>query len=180
MNVLERVVDYVSSITGVIKVTVLDKETSLEIRDIERSVRTRTNHTYKNVGYDMAMDKKYRLCVFFVKGYIFEKRTILKLVTEDGTIMGTTITSDQSEEYRGRDDVILVSDDFAVFPNVIGKGEESFVLYPFDIPEIEKNVAGCKKPIGVSPTPSTDAFIKTRNGMSLTDRIFTSIIAFDD
>lgn len=180
MGVLEKVKEYVRSVNGVVDVIDIDDTMSQEIQNIERSIRTKSNHDYKNVGYDIAMKKRHMICVIFVGGYLFEKRAVLKLMTEDGTIMGTSLKPNEIEEYRDREDVIWISEDFVVFPNIVGKGEEAFVLYPFDIPEITEAVPECVAPIGVSPTPSADAYIKGKAGIPVTKELFTSIIAFDE
>ena len=180
MGVLEDVVEFVRGTTGVIDIMVMDDDTSMSVMDIEHSVKTRTDHDYQNVGYDIAMKKTYRICVFFSQGYLFEKRSVLKLMTSDGTIMGTNLRPEEIPEYRKRTDVIWISDDFVVFPNIVGKGEESFVLYPAEVPEISESAPGCIGPIIVSPTTSSDALLKKVSGIPLAGNVFTSIIAFDE
>lgn len=180
MSIVDDVISYLRTFSEVIDAKEMDDDTSSSILEIEHSIKTRTNHDYQNVGYDIAMKKKHRICIFFKQGYLFEKRSVLKLMTSDGTIMGTNLLPDQIPEYRNRTDVIWISDDFVVFPNIVGKGEEAFVLYPSEIPELTEAVPGCTAAISVSPTTSSDAFLKKMNGYSITQDLYTSIIAFDD
>lgn len=180
MSVADDVAEFVRRIPEVTDVMMMDDETSSALLDIEKSIRTRTNHDYQNVGYEIAMKKKHRICVFFKQGYLFEKRSVLKLMTSDGTIMGTNLLPEQIPEYQKRNDVIWISEDFVVFPGIVGKGEEAFVLYPSEIPELMEAVPGCIGAIGVSPTTSSDAYLKKTRGYSLTEDLYTSIIAFDD
>ena len=179
MDITQKVIDYVRTVDGVLDVFEMDDDTSNEVWEIERSVRTKVDKDYKNIGYDEAMKRMHRLCVFYDDTYIFGIRSILKLMTTDGTVMGTNLAPHEIEEYKGRDDVLWVSEDFIVFTNVIGKGEEMFVLFPFEIKEIEENVPGTYSVIGTSPTTSSDSALKTRFGKPMTKGMYTMIIAFD-
>lgn len=180
MSITQNVIDYVKTVKGVLDAYEMDDVISDDIWAIEKSVRTTLNNDYKNIGYDVAMERNHRICIFYDDTYIFGKRSILKLMTSDGTIMGTNISPDDADQYRGRDDVIWVSEDFIVFPNVVGKGEESFVLFPFEIPEIEENVPGTMSVIGTSPTMSSDDALKRKFGKPMVKGMYTMIVAFDD
>ena len=180
MDIVNEVMDYVRTVEGVIDVQPMDGDISRKIWDIEKSVRTKIDKDYKNIGYDIAMERKHRVCVFYDDTYIFGIRSILKLMTSDGTIMGTNLTPEQIPEYQNRDDVIFISEDFVVFTNVIGKGEEAFVLFPFEIHEIEDNVPGTKSVIGTSPTTSSDEVLKRKFNKPMSEGIYTMVIAFDD
>ena len=180
MDIVQEVIDYVRSVDGVLDVIEMDDKISDDVWSIEKSVRTKNDSDYRNVGYDMAMERKHRICVFYDDTYIFGVRSVLKLMTTDGTIMGTNLAPDEIEQYKGRDDVLWVSDDFIVFTNVIGKGEEMFVLYPHDLHEIEENVPGSHSVIGTSPTTSSDAALKEKFGKPMTRGIYTMVIAFND
>ena len=177
---IQDVIEYLLTVDGVLDAFEMDDEVSNDVFDVEKSVRTRTNHDYKNVGYDFAMQRKHRICVFYDDTYIFGVRSVLKLMTSDGTIMGTNLTPEEIPEYRKRDDVLFISEDFVLFTNVIGKGEEAFVLFPFEIHEIEENVTGTKNAIGTSPTTSSDDVLKQRFGKPVVKGMYTMIIAFDD
>lgn len=180
MGVKEDVLTYLRTVPGVIDIMEMDEDTARAVWDIERSVKTKTQNDYKNVGYEYVMKRKHKVCVFFKSGFLFEKRTVLKLMTEDGTIMGTTLKPSEIPEYKDREDVIWISEDFVVFPMIQGKGAEAFVLFPYEVPEISDSVPGCLGPIGASPTTSSDLFLKSVRNLSVTDRIFTAVIGFDD
>ena len=137
MGIVQDVMDYVRTVDGVLDVHEMDDRISDEVWSIEKSVRTKNDSDYRNIGYDMAMERKHRICVFYDDTYIFGVRSILKLMTTDGTVMGTNLAPDEIEQYKGKDNVLWVSEDFIVFTDVIGKGEEMFVLYPHELQEID-------------------------------------------
>ena len=179
MGIMQDVIDYLRTVKGVIDAYEIDGALSYDLMYVEKSVKTRNGSGYKNVGYDEAMKRKHRVCIFYDDTYIFGKRSILKLMTSDGTIMGTNISPDDADQYLGRDDVIWVSEDFIVFPDVVGGGEEVFVLYPSEIHEMEDDVPGVKTAIGTSPTMSSDTLLKQTFDKPLVRGIYTFVIAFD-
>ena len=179
MAPVSEMIEYLRNVEGVLDVFLMDNETSNNIWEIEKSVKTSIHNEYKNIGYDIAMERNHRICVFYDDTYLFGKRSIVKLMSSDGTIMGTSLHPEEIESYKGRDDIIWISDDFVVFPHIIGKGEEAFVLYPIEIPEISEHVPGTSNVIGTSPTLSSDIALKCRFGKPMVNGIFTMIIAFD-
>lgn len=179
MDIVPKVIDYLKTVTGVLDAFEMDDDISHRIWEIESSIRTKNDDNYKNIGYDVAMERKHRICVFYDDTYVFGFRSILKLMDSEGTILGTNLRPDEIDDYRKRDDVIWVSEDFVVFPYIQGKGEESFVLLPFPIKEIEENVQGTSSVIGTSPTTSSDDALKNRFGKPIVKGMYTLVVAFD-
>ena len=179
MSVIENAISYIKNTKGVIDVFPMDKELCNRIQTEEKSILTQSRNDYKNLGYEKAMEKKVKLCVFYDDTYIFCTRSIVRLMTEDGTVMGTSLLPDEIPEYQKRDDVIWISEDFVVFPNIIGKGREAFVLLPFDIPEMERDVPGVMNTVGSSPTSSSDIILKKAFNKPVIKGLNTMIIAFD-
>ena len=179
MGIMQDVIDYLKTVKGVIDAHEIGGALSYDLMYVERSVKTRNGSGYKNVGYDEAMKRKHRVCIFYDDTYIFGKRSILKLMSSDGTIMGTNLMPDEIEEYRKKDNVIFVSEDFVVFTDIVGHGEESFVLLPFPIEEIEQNVPGTKNVIGTSPTMTSDMELKKKFRKPMVKGMYTMIVGFD-
>ncbi|MGN1044761.1 MAG: hypothetical protein ACI4Q9_02240 [Candidatus Methanomethylophilaceae archaeon] len=179
MSVIDNVISFIMEQEGVVGVFEMDDEASREIDRIEKSVVTRTNHEYRSIGYELAMKRQHRLCVFYTNDFTVDMRSRLKLMSSDGTVMGTTLMRDEIDEYKERDDVLWVSDDFVVFPDVRGEGDEMFVLYPYEYKALQQAAEGCVDPIGISPTPSSDHYLKQRSGTPESSMIFSTIIAFD-
>jgi hypothetical protein len=181
MGALEDVIKYLRGQVGVIEVFKLDDNVSAAIDTIEKSIKTRTNHDYINKGCEYSLTREHRVCILFTKDFRkkWEFYGRLHLVTSDGTILGTNVYPNEIEEYKERDDVIFVSEDFVVFPDVKGCGEESFVLYPYDFNELQEVVPGCHNAIGFFPAPSSDHYLKELMGVDDTQYVFSTIIAFD-
>lgn len=180
MDVVDRVIDYLNRVPGIVKVFRMDDRLAKEVDDIEKSICTSSSHNYRNLGFDDAMDRKYRICVLHTQDHFFQKRALVKLRTTDGTVMGTTLYPYQIPAFKRMDNVIWLSEDFVVFTNVHGRGEEEFVVTSFDLPEISRAVPECTGVIGASPAMSSDILLKTEADIPLTDNIFSTIIGFDD
>ena len=179
MSVIDDAISYLRNTKGIVDVFLMDKELCNRIRTEEKSILTQTKNDYKNLGYEKAMEKQIKLCVFYDNTYIFGKRSIVRLMTDDGTVMGTSLLPEEIPEYQKRDDVIWISEDFIVFPNIVGKGREAFVLLPFDIPELERDVPGITNTVGSSPTSSSDIILKRTFKKPVIKGLNTMIIAFD-
>ena len=179
MGTMENVISYIKEQAGTVGVFEMDDGISKDVDAIEKSIKTRTNHDYVSIGYDMAMEREHRLCMFITKEFERDFRTRLVLMTGDGTVMGMNLMKDEIEEYRKREDVLFVSEDFIVFPEKHGKGDEMFVLYPYEFRELEEMCPGCMSAIGFFPTPSSDAYLKERFGLPIDQYIFSTIIAFN-
>ena len=180
MSVPDEVMSYIRDQKGIVGVFEMDDDVSRDVDAIEKSIKTRTNHDYVSIGYDIAMERKHRLCVFYTDDFEKEFRARLQLMTTDGTVMGMNLMPEELNVYRDREDVLFVSDDFIVFPEIHGEGEEMFVLYPYEYEELHSIVPGCRNAIGFSPTPSSDHYLKERTRTEESQFIYTTIVAFDD
>ena len=157
----------------------MDDDISMRIREVEEKVKTKCNCVYKNAAYDLAMSKKHRICIYYDGGFMAEKHPIVKLEDMNGQVLGTSLLPEEIESYKGREDVLWVSDDFVVFPYLNGEIDEAFILYPFDIPEIRDNVPDCEDLCGTSPTLASDALLKDWGSIDSSKSVFTAIVAFD-
>lgn len=180
MSVKEKVISYLKEQEGVVGILDMDDELSKAVDSIEKSIKTRNNHEYLSIGYDLAMERIHRVCVFYTNDFKKDFRARLKLMTSDGTVMGTNLMPEEMDEYRGREDVIWISDDFVVFPMIRGSGEEMFVMYPYEYKELHDIAPGCSNAIGFSPTPSSDSFLKEKAGIEESSFIFSTVVAFDE
>ena len=157
----------------------MDDDISERIWDVEKSIRTRFNCSYRNVAYDIAMSKKHRICIYYNDGFMCQKHPDLRLEDGNGNVMGALIPPEEAESYRSREDVLWISDDFVIFTDVKGESEEAFAVYPFDIPEIRENVEGCGEVYGTSPTMSSDMVLKDWGNIESPSSVYTAIVAFD-
>ncbi|NLL94626.1 MAG: hypothetical protein GX224_02555 [Thermoplasmatales archaeon] len=176
MGPRERHLDWLRSYTGVRHLAEMTPEVTEAVRLSEESVRTQVGIEYVNEGYSEALERDVRVCLFCDTTFpVPETRLFLKC--DDGTIMGRTLCPGEMEDYRLRDDVIWISEDFVVFPHVVGTGEERFVLAAS--PFRDFNDAGAINPIVTIPAGPSDAILKGRYGVPDSREIATVIVAYD-
>ena len=180
MPVLEEVLRYIGSLDSVEKAIVMDDTLSNRILAIERTIRTRTNQGYRNLGYEEAVKRKHRICVFHTEGFALSKTVRVKLVTASGTMLGMLLTPEEIPEYQAMSNTVWLSNDFVLFNDAVGEGEEVFVLSPYDVHELESAVKGCRDAVGASPTMSSDLILKSVIGVPPNRPVYTTIIGFND
>ncbi len=177
MDVIGRVIDYFHSLKGVVGVNLMDEFISNKIAEIEDGIVTQTGNDYHNIGYTEVMKRKYRVVIFTDSSMEHDKGCPMELVSSDGTVLGKMVMDDEIEEYRNRNDLVWISDDFVMYLNVAASGDESFVLYPFTYEEIHP--LGCFDAVGCYPAPESDVRLKEKYNHPITDKIFTMIVGFN-
>ena len=197
MDLLSRAEEYFASTRGTYSTWRITDEAMDHVLEIEKDTRTQTDNDYVNVGCIRVAEKEHHLCVFYDDHMSRDLHAKVVLMTDDGTVMGTSLHRSEIPMYKDRDDVIWVSEDFIVFPEIVGRGEERFVLYPFPLPDLDEGrgeerfvlypfplpdldeAIGCDGAIGTSPTVVSDTYLKEQRGIPIGQRIFTMIIGFD-
>ena len=178
MDLLSRAEEYFASTRGTYSTWRITDEAMDHVLEIEKDTRTQTDNDYVNVGCIRVAEKEHHLCVFYDDHMSRDLHAKVVLMTDDGTVMGTSLHRSEIPLYKDRDDVIWVSEDFIVFPEIVGRGEERVVLYPVPLPDLDEAI-GCDGAIGTSPTVVSDTYLKEQRGIPIGQRIFTMIIGFD-
>ncbi len=158
---------------------VLSDERFEEVWATERRVKTQTLSEYDNIGFEELSKRRNRICIFMDDRFVFRKHSLLKMLDSRDNVIGTSVPEEDMEAYRARDDVIWISKDFVMFMNEEAFGQERFVLYPYEFPELSDEIEGCLNAVGTSPAPSSDILLKTMAGMPLNTRLYTFILGFD-
>ena len=176
---MERVLDYYRGMPGIVRAEPMDTDISEKVLDLERHTRTQTDSEYENVGYGMVMKKKHRVCVFYTEDMPVHHHADLFMIDDDGNVMGRMLTQDEIAEFKDRDDLVWISKDFVMFPDMVGGGDGRFVLYPWKCPDVDR-AAGCHDSIGASPALPADMLMKDRWSIPHSERIFSMVIGFDE
>ena len=165
--------------TGVLKAMLLTDEQFDSVWAVESEVKTQTLSDYENLGFDVLSKRMSKMCIFIDDTFQLKKHSNLKMIDSRGTVLGTTLTPEEIESHQGRDDIVWLSKDFIMYPNVEAVGKEKFVLYPYEFPEMSNEIPGFTNIVGTSPTPSADRLLKAMGEMPMTTRLFTFILGFD-
>lgn len=178
MNVREAILADLRSAKGVVAAELMDDDISCEIDRSERLIRTQGGMEFRNDGYLEAMRRQVRICIFCTEEFEFPDDRSIYFMTEDGTVMGHNVTARETESFLARDDIIWVSDDFIMYADSKGCGEEIFVYKGVRYPSVEA-YPGCANGLMVIPAGPSDLVLKGRYGVPDRREIATAVMAFD-
>jgi hypothetical protein len=179
VSAVEEFIGYFESCEGIQKVMELTDAQFEEAWAIESRVETQTHSEYENVGFEEVSKREKKVCIFMDDRFVLKKHSLLKMLDRSGRVIGTSVPEEELDSYRQRDDVIWISSDFVMFLTAESAGQERFVLYPYEFPELSDTIKGCANAVGTSPATPTDARLKGLAGMPLNTRLFTFIFGFD-
>lgn len=175
---LDEILSLLQGMNGVERVFLLDKEILGKLREEESSVKATLDISVINKGFIEALERDFVVCI--VKNFTFRpppEPTVI-LCGEDGSLMGIEVFPHTKHLYDDREDVVWLSDSFVVFPDVIPKGRELFVMPPVSFPEVNEKI-GCSNVVSCSPSPTSDKIIKDCFGLEDDPKLASILVAFD-
>ena len=178
MDPQDAVIEKLKCTHGIVHAIQMDSDISNTIAAEEESVRSMTGIDVVNKAYRMAMEKDVRICIFCDKTLPREETSTMLLEDSLGNVMGAMLPPCKIHEYKDRSDVIWVSDDFIIFPEVQGVGKERFVLLPMHYDGLDED-DGCCDVVMCSPAPSSDAILKRYYGRNVSEKTSTLVIAYN-
>ncbi|MDD4185104.1 MAG: hypothetical protein PHX75_00460 [Candidatus Methanomethylophilaceae archaeon] len=178
MNVQESVLTDLRSTKGVVTAELMDDEISCEVECSERAIRTQGGLEFRNEGYLEAMRRHVRICIFCTEDFEFPETPSIFYITGDGTVMGHEVMRHEMDAYLARDDLVWVSDNFIMYTERRGSGDEIFVSKAKEYPHIE-SYPGCTNGIIAIPAGPSDIALKSRYGVENRREIATAVMAFD-
>ncbi len=170
--------DIIGSMAGVEKAFFLDREILDKLRNEEKNVKAILDITVRNDGFDAALEREHVICI--IKNIRFRpppEPTVI-LEGDDGSIMGIEVFPHTRGEYDEREDVIWLSEDFVVFPDVTTMGREFFVMPPVSFPELNPD-NGCYDVVSCSPSPTSDKMIKDQYGLKDDPKLASILVGFN-
>ena len=164
---------------GVRDVFLLEGESLRAVIDEEKSVDSSSmGMPMKNKALDECLKRNTFLCVYC--DYTFEQPTEHIMLMEDGkgNIVGHDIPVCMANDFKDRDDIVWLCDDFAMFPLMAESEEMYIVMLPQKINTIGEN-EGAVDPVVLYPATTTDMVLKKIFGALDGPDVATAIIAFN-
>jgi len=173
-------IEIVKKMKGVVAAFYLDAETLKKIQDEEATVKAVGGIDVINEGFNQALKREKVICIVKDPRFRPPPEPTVVLKSSDGKIMGIEVFPNTSKEYRDREDVVWLSDDFIVFPNVKPgeDGNESFIMPPVSFPELNES-NGCRDVVSCSPAPTCDKMIRESHGMKDDGKLASILIAYN-
>lgn len=125
----EAVLDRLRSEKGIVRAEIVPDELMQRILAEESTVTAALGSMpVINTGLDVCMDRDVRICVFEDETAWHPRETSMRLVDSEMNVLGHDIPLDEALDYASRDDVVMVSDDFVMYPDRIAVGGMSMEM----------------------------------------------------
>ncbi|MBE6527051.1 MAG: hypothetical protein E7Z63_04705 [Thermoplasmata archaeon] len=172
--------EIVRGLRGVIHAFYLDEDTLKQMKEEEDKVRAiGGNIAVDNQGFIQALEHEHIIAIIKDPRFRPPPEPTVELHSNDGKILGVEVFPFSADQYMSRQDVIWLSDGFVLFPDVVGKGGERFVMPPVSFPELNPT-NGCKDVISCSPAPTCDLLMRTKMGFADDSKLASVLIAFNE
>ncbi|HKM09470.1 MAG TPA: hypothetical protein VJX93_03150 [Candidatus Methanomethylophilaceae archaeon] len=160
---------------GVLKVEVPEKDFISLLADDDMSVDTSFGMPIENRAMRDCLSTDLVLCLY--ADLAFEKPNDRTMMITDakGNIVGHDIPRSQIDEYRIRTDLVWLSDDFVLYPNIGMTDEMTFVMLSQEYHGFSEE-DGVFKAIMYYPAPSTHCLIKQRYGDPMDPMVATVLM----
>ena len=172
------IVEKLKRIDGVVQVEILDQENMLDLRKEENNIILSSGMRYEDRALLECCKKDVILCLF-CDGFLEESDDITMIMSDNlGNILGNDVPACRMKEYSERKDVIWISDNFVVYPQVQSWSDPAIVILPrkFRFLDSEKDV---KDAISFYPSVSSDIMLKEHFVVNTSPRMTTLIVGFD-
>ncbi len=174
----DRALEIIGSMSGVEKAFFLDRDILEKLREEERNVKAILDITVRNDGFDAVLEREEIICIIKNTRFRPPPEPTVILEGDDGCLMGIEVFPHSRGEYDEREDVIWLSEDFVVFPDVTTMGREFFVMPPVSFPELNPDNGFCDV-VSCSPSPTSDKKIKDRYGLEDDPKLASILVGFN-
>lgn len=178
MDPKDAIVKILREVEGALHAEIMDECITKTIRDEEESVRSMTGADVINKAYHHASACEVRICIFCDRSITTHEDSSMTLEDLEGNVLGMILKGDDIDKYKDRSDVLWVSDDFIMFPNIEPKGGERFILQPIPFPTLTEE-DGCKDVVLSSPAPSSDLLLKKYFGRDVQEKTATLVLGYN-
>ena len=169
MSVMDKVIERVKQMKGVIDAQPLTDEQLKRIEELEKEAEAAGACSgmmkFENEGVWDALDREKIIVVFGddLKGFRPPPQPWVIICDEDDCCVGEWLTHDKIEELKGSSNCVWVSKDFVLYKDKYKSGDIHFVMPAMEFPEAEE-IEGTKNVISGSPSPPADSYIRETTG----------------
>jgi len=177
-DALNEVLEVLRTLRGVIEVFPLGADTRRQLKGIERGVRATLDIEVRNTGLDECLRRENVVGIIKDKTFRPPPEPTVLLMGDNGVILGEEVLPGQRNRFKGKSDLLFLSEDFVVYTTRKGGKHEYFLMPPISFPEIEK-MRGVRNVVSCSPTALVDVLIRTSHGLEDNPRLASVLIGFD-
>jgi len=175
---LKEVLDVLGSIDFVKAAHVLEGEFYDRVMKEEGSVKECAfGMPFVNRALEEVCKRTVSLCLFTSGNFEDVTEHIMILEDAHGNIVGHDVPKCMADDFKDNEDIIWLSEDFALYTSA-NLFKANMVMLPNNAKFIGEN-EGVKDPVMLYPATTTDILLKEHFGVSVNERIWTAILAFD-
>lgn len=167
-----------NDVVGVLHAEIMNDDLTDIINTEEGTVTSMVGAKVINEAFHLVATRDVRICMFCDNRIVEHDKSTMTLEDDEGNVLGMILQSNAIDEYKDRTDVLWVSDDFIMFPNVEPKGGEKFILKPMSFPYLTED-DGCFDIVMASPAPSSDMLLKKYFGRSSFESTSTLVVGYN-
>ncbi len=174
----EHIIETLKKHKGVQKVEPLDNDIIDKIKEEDLSVGTSFGMAIDNQALYDCFSKDFVLCVYANYSFQHSVNSTMMMKDSNGNVVGHDISEVQIKEYQDKEDLVWLSDNFVLYPNVDMNEDLRLVMMP-------QEYRGFSYEDGVSeatifyPMPSTDCMIRNKYGDLMDPQIATLIMGIN-
>lgn len=171
----EHIIETLKKHKGVLKVESIDDDFIEEIKKEDMSVETSFGMPIDNQALLDCFSKDFALCIYADYSFEHPVHSTMMMKDSNGNVIGHDIADSEIKEYQSREDLIWISDNFVIYPNVSMDEDLRLVMMP-------QKYHGFSSEDGVSeatifyPMPTTDCLIKNKYGDPRDSQIASAIM----
>ncbi len=178
MNRVQEILDKLHSLKGVEEAFLLDGEVMEKLRDIEDQINTSIGVDLRNEGLCECIEREYTICIIKNQQFRLPPEPTVLLVGDEDLIVGKEIFPGEKDQYKERDDVIFLSEEFVMFTDKKPKKKECFVLPPVSFPELSE-MEGTSDVVSCSPSPPGDLALRKSYGLEDNPELASILVGFN-
>ncbi len=131
-----------------------------------------------NEAFEQTRRRDRHVCLMLRRGSECYRTACVQMKNESGDVVGFYATPETKEELIQREELVWISDDFALDPTKNG-GDIRVVLPPIGT-DIIGEAEGARDVILMSPSPSTDWELRIMFGMDSSRAFSTAVLSYNE
>lgn len=180
MAKVQEVIELLKGMEGSVHVFRLDDRSRKRLIEIESEIKATLGISCLNVGVEECLDRQHVVVVIKDKRFRPPPEPTVLLVADGGEfVLGREIFPHEREEFKDKENVMFLSQDFVVFTDRMPKTKECFLMPPVPFPEVAalKGVTRC---VSCSPSPLGDIFVRAMHDLPDDPLLASILIGYDN
>jgi len=177
---VQEVIELLKGMEGSVHVFRLDPRSKQKLVEIENGIKATLGITCRNAGVEECLERQHVIVVIKDKRFRPPPEPTVLLVADGGElVLGREIFPHERAQFKDKDNVIFLSEDFVVFTDRMPKSKELFLMPPVSFPEVAE-LPGATHVVSCSPSPLGDMFVRSMHDLPDDPKLASILIGYDN